>query len=74
MLSSGAHALNDFKCSIKDAVDLEDDGTLNHRSNTVSGYSGKEFVVNRQTGIITGADLMNTMSGQMPTAYDYVPF
>jgi len=71
--SGTCFAFNDFKCVIKDAVHLEKDGTLNHKSNLVAGYLGKEFVVNRQTGVITGAGICNTMSGQMPSVYDYLP-
>lgn len=66
-------AFNDFKCTIKDAVHLEDNGTLNHKSDFVEWYFGKEFVVNRITGLITGALLSNTMSGKMPTVLDNLP-
>ena len=34
---------------------------------------GKEFVVNRKTGEMIGSGFTNTMSGQMPTVYDYLP-
>jgi hypothetical protein len=73
LTSVNVFAVNDFKCTIKDAVNLEADGSLNHKSYLVSGYIGKEFVVNRQTGIITGANITNTMSGKMPAVYDYLP-
>lgn len=73
LISVDVFAVNDFKCTIKGAVNLEDNGTLNHLSNIVTGYLGKEFVVNRQTGIITGANITNTMSGKMPVVYDYLP-
>ena len=73
LISLEVFAVNDFKCTIKDAVNLEDNGTLNHKSNIVAGYLDKEFVVNRQTGIITGANIANTMSGKMPVVYDYLP-
>lgn len=73
LFSADVFAVNDFKCTIKDAVNLEADGTLNHNSNIVVGYIGKEFVVNRQTGVITGANLINTMSGKLPAVYDYLP-
>lgn len=49
-ISNTSFASNDFRCTIKDAVDLASDGTLNHKSNVVTGYLGKEFVVNRSTG------------------------
>lgn len=68
-----SYAFNDFKCTIKDMVHLEDNGTLNHKSNIVAEYLGREFVVNRQTGIITGANILNTMGGKMPSVYDYLP-
>ncbi len=73
LASIQSYAINDFKCTIKDAVRLEDNGTLNHKSNIVTGYLGKEFVVNRSTGLITGAGISNNMSGQMPSVYDYLP-
>ncbi len=73
IVSFPSFATGNFKCTIKDAVNLEKDGTLNHKSHLVTGYLGKEFVVNRQTGVITGANIINTMSGQMPTVYDYLP-
>tara|TARA_R100000656_G_scaffold71141_1_gene53342 strand:- start:838 stop:1242 length:405 start_codon:yes stop_codon:yes gene_type:complete len=73
LLSFSAYAVNDFKCTVKDAVNLENNGTLNHKSDLVSGYLGKEFVVNRRTGVITGAGISNVMSGKMPTVYDYLP-
>ena len=66
-------AFNDFKCTIKDAVHLEENGTLNHETDIVAGYLGREFVVNRKTGLITGAGITNSMSGQMPTVFDYLP-
>jgi len=73
LISGMCFAFNDFKCTIKDAVHLEDNGTLNHKSDIVTGYLGKEFTVNRKTGLITGAGINNSMSGQMPTVYDYLP-
>lgn len=73
IVSFPSFASGNFKCTIKDAVNLEDDGILNHKSHLVTYYLGKEFVVNRQTGIITGEVINNTMSGQMPTVYDYLP-
>jgi hypothetical protein len=66
-------AFNDFRCTIKDAIYLESNGTLNHKSHIVTWYLGKEFVVNRGTGLITGARIINNMSGQMPSVYDYLP-
>lgn len=73
VLSCTAFASSNFKCTIKDAVYLENDGFLNHESNVVIRYIGKEFTVNRSNGVITGANLNNTMSGQMPIVYDYLP-
>jgi hypothetical protein len=72
-LSSNSNALNDFKCTIKDSIILDDSGVLDHSSNLATGYIGKEFVVNRQTGIITGASITNTMSGVLPSVFDYLP-
>ena len=73
IFSGNVSAFYDFKCTIKDAVNLESDGSLNHRSHLVEWYIGKEFTVNRSTGVITGARLNNSMSGKMPTVYDYLP-
>jgi hypothetical protein len=73
LLVFSGSAFGDFKCIIKDAVHLEDDGTLNHQSDHVVWYVGKEITVDRPTGIITGAKLSNTMSGKMPTVLDKIP-
>lgn len=62
-----------FRCTIKDAINLESDGTLNPKSNVVAEYLGKEFVVNHSTGLITGAGIINNSSGQMPSVYDRSP-
>lgn len=72
LLTCGTCYANDgFKCTIKDAVHLENDGKLNHKSEIVGWYIGKEFVVDRKTGLIVGAKLSNSMTGQMPKVYDY---
>lgn len=73
LFSGVCSAFDNFKCTIKDAIYLEDNGTLNHKSHIVEWYLGKEFVVNRTTGLITGARIINNMSGQMPSVYDYLP-
>ncbi len=72
-ISSPALAFDDFKCLIKDAFELKDNGILDHQSEMMTTYIGKEFSVDRQTGIITGANLSNTMSGQMPSVQDNLP-
>lgn len=68
-----SYGFGDFKCTIKDAVKLEDKGTLIHEAKLESWYLGKEFVVNRETGLISGAGLTNTKPGQTPQVYDYLP-
>ncbi|USD19950.1 hypothetical protein MJO52_12765 [Microbulbifer variabilis] len=68
-----AQAYKDFKCKVIDSVTLEKDGTLSRVSNVAKGKRDKEFIVNRQTGQITGGGFVNTMSGQMPTVYNYLP-
>ena len=71
--STNCYAYNNFRCLVKDSVTLELNGKLSHET-VVAKYSlGKEFVVNRQTGQITGSGFINTMSGQMPTVYNYLP-
>lgn len=72
ILSPLALAGNDFKCVVKDGVQLGDDGMLNHDTAVGRAYVGREFVVNRATGLISGGGLSNTMSGQVPTVYDYL--
>ena len=73
LLAFSGTAFGNFKCIIKDAVHLEGTGLLNHQSHLATMDLGKEFVVNRGTGLITGAGIVNNMSGQMPTVYDYLP-
>ena len=73
LLAFSGSAFGNFKCTIKDAVNLEKNGLLNHQSYLATKDLGKEFVVNRGTGLITGAGIVNNMSGQMPTVYDYLP-
>ena len=66
-------ASNNFKCAVLDAFTLGDNGKVDHKSNVALNALKKEFTVNRQTGQITGGGFVNTMSGQMPTVYDYLP-
>ena len=72
-ISFNTLADNNFKCVVKDAVTLESDGTLDSLSDVAKFKLGKEFVVNRQTGQMTGGGFNNTMSGFKPVVYDYLP-
>ena len=67
------YASNNFKCVVKDSVTLEKNGKLSASTNVAKSNMHKEFVVNRITGQITGGGFVNTMSGQMPKVYDYLP-
>ncbi|MFL0802401.1 MAG: hypothetical protein K6L81_01700 [Agarilytica sp.] len=71
--SNVAVAFSDFKCVVKDSIYLENDGSLNHKTNLATAYIGKEFTVNRSSGLISGGGLTNSMSGIMPSVYDYRP-
>ena len=67
-----SYASNNFKCVAKGSVTLEKDGRLSADTIVAKKRLNKEFVVNRVTGQITWG-FINTMSGQMPTVYDYLP-
>ena len=71
--SVGASASKNFKCTVLDAVTFGKDGTLSHSTAVAKSKIGEEFTVNRQSGQITGGGLVNTMSGQMPVVYNYLP-
>jgi hypothetical protein len=73
IFSVSAYAGNDFKCTVHDAFTLGMNGNIDQSSNVAKISLGKEFTVNRQTGQITGGGFVNTMSGQMPQVYDYLP-
>ena len=72
-VSSHCLASNNFKCLVKDAVSLESNGLLSREPKVAKSNIGKEFIVNRVTGHITGSGYTNTMSGQQPLVYDYLP-
>lgn len=71
--SVSTYASNNFKCSVLDAFTLGDNGKIDQSSKVAKNALGKEFTVNRQTGQITGGGFVNTMSGQMPQVFDYLP-
>lgn len=73
LMPTCAFAVNDFKCTVKTAVSLEKDGQFKPDSLEAKMYIGREFVVERSTGRITGGDFNNHMSGVQPTVYDYLP-
>ena len=72
-IATNCYAFNNFKCVVKDSVTLEKNGKLSASTNVAKSNMHKEFVVNRITGQITGGGFVNTMSGQMPKVYDYLP-
>jgi len=61
----------DFKCLVIDSVKLEKNGKLSKTNKIAIKAIGKEFTVNRLTGIISGASFVNNMSGVAPTVYNY---
>ncbi len=67
------YAGNNFKCSVLDAFTLGKNGKIDQSSHEAKYALGTEFTVNRQTGQITGGSFVNTMSGQMPQVFDYLP-
>ena len=73
LTSSECLALRDFKCTVLDSVVLSSEGLLDKKSDLASNYIGKEFVVNRSTGQISGSGFTNTMSGQQPQVFEYLP-
>lgn len=73
LLSLTSFAQSNFKCVVIDGVTLNEHGVLTHTSNVARMNIGKEFVVNRATGQVTGGGLTNTMSDQMPVVLDYLP-
>lgn len=73
LFTLNCNASNNFKCVVKDSVTLEKNGKLSAETNVAKSNQNKEFVVNRSTGQITGSGFINTMSGQMPVVYDYLP-
>jgi len=73
LFSSNCFSANDFRCIVKESYTLEDNGKLSSDTNVAKSSLNKEFIVNRQTGQITGGGFTNTMSGQMPKVYNYLP-
>lgn len=72
-LSSSAFAVDDFKCTVKEVYKLEKTGLLEPGEGFVTPDIGSQFVVNRQSGQITGKKITNTMSGVIPTVYSHLP-
>lgn len=63
-------AFADFKCQVKESMTLADNGVMEKSSNVAKMNNGKEFTVNRSTGIITGGGFINSMSGRAPEVLD----
>lgn len=60
----------DFKCKVISSVKLEKNGELSSTNSVAIKELGKEFTVNRLTGIISGG-FTNNMSRVPPTVYNY---
>jgi hypothetical protein len=73
VFSVSSYASNSFICTVLDAFTLGENGKIDQSSNVAKNALGKEFVVNRQKGQITGCGFVNTMTGQMPQVFDYLP-
>ncbi len=72
-ISFKSYAFNDFECTVKEVYKLTDAGLLTPGKGFVTPDVGSKFVVNRQSGQITGKKITNTMSGYMPTVYNHLP-
>jgi hypothetical protein len=72
-VSYSSFAINDFKCEVKEVYKLDDSGKLITKAGFVTPDVGSTFIVNRQSGQITGEKITNTMSGVMPNVYDVLP-
>ena len=68
-----SYASGDFKCVVKEAYTLDANGKLSTKADSAKNKINKEFTVNRQTGQMSGGGFVNTMSGQMPSVYNYLP-
>ena len=73
LLSFKSYAVNDFECVVKEVYKLNDAGLLIPGKGFVTPEVGSKFIVNRQSGQITGKKITNTMSGYMPTVYSHLP-
>ena len=73
LVASNCYAGEDFKCVVTESVELLKNGELSRETNVARSNIGKEFVVNRRTGQMTGGGFTNTMSGQMPKVYNHLP-
>lgn len=71
VVSQGSFAA-DFKCKVISSVKLEKNGMLSSTNTVAVTELGKEFMVNRLTGIMSGAGFVNNMSGVTPTVYNYL--
>src|SRR5690606_28471339 len=72
-ISFRSFAVNDFECIVKEVYKLNETGLLAPGKGFVTPDVGTKFMVNRQSGQITGKKITNTMSGYMPIVYSYLP-
>lgn len=62
----------DFKCKVISSVKLENNGRISSTNTVAVNELGKEFTVNRLTGIMSGSGFVNNMSGVAPTVFNYI--
>ena len=72
-IAFNSYAINDFECTVKGVYKLTESGLLKLGKGFVTPDIGSKFIVNRQSGQITGKKITNTMSGYMPTVYSHLP-
>lgn len=68
-----SHSANHFQCEVKKVYKLNSEGKLVPKTSLLTPDVGSVFMVNRQSGQITGKGITNTMSGVMPKVYDVLP-
>ncbi|MEW6992622.1 hypothetical protein AADZ91_18315 [Colwelliaceae bacterium 6441] len=73
IFSNASYAINNFHCTVKEVYKLDDSGKLIAKAGFVTPDVSSNFIVNRQSGQITGKKITNTMSGVMPKVYDVLP-
>lgn len=72
-ISFKVYAVNDFECTVKEVYKLSAEGLLSPGKGLLTPDVGSKFIVNRQSGQITGKKITNTMSGYMPTVLSHLP-
>lgn len=73
IFACSAFGRGDFRCTVKESLRLGDSGTLVSGTEVAKKNLEKEFIVDRETGRMSGGGFTNHMSGENPTVYDYKP-